>query len=320
EVALTELDRMIEQEGVDVVIGTISSAVSLAVQDQAESMDFVMMNTISRSPALTGEACSPYSFRVNKNDLMDGAVIRAWLEANPEMLDLTWATLGYDYEWGHTALKGFKDMTGVKPVGEEYVPLGTKDFASYISKIKDAKPDYVALAIPASDLITFMNQQTGFGLNKVVKKMLSFSPIAEQYLEAMKDNALGLLAVQDYTWMVDLPASKKFVDAFKAANGFYPGFYDAESYTSGKLLIEAITKAKSDDPEKLIPVLEGMSYEAPYGKLTLRKEDHQAQRPVYIAEVVKEPTSSIGYAAKPVATIAAEKITIPVDKTGCKMK
>lgn len=286
EVALTELDRMVKEEGVDVVIGTISSAVSLAVQDRTETMDFVMMNTISRSPQLTGEACNPYAFRVNKNDLMDGAVIEAWLEANPDMLDRTWATLGYDYEWGHTHTGEFRRLLqeagGNLSDAELFTPLDTQDFSPIVTSLQQSGADAVWTAMVGPGFVALKQQADQFGLDILWG---GGAHMATSNIKALGEAADGMVGIVNYDATLDTPANQEFVDAFETATGELPGNFNGETYAGFQAVFQAVEAADSIEAADIAAELAGMEFESVFGPAQFRPEDNQAELPGYAGHV-----------------------------------
>ena len=106
-----------------------------------------------------------------------------------------------------------------------------------------------------------------------------------------KEMPTGIIADQRYYF--HWPNSKKnqdFVNAYFAKNKEYPSAWAAQGYDGVYFLAEAVKKAGSTDAEKVIPALEGLTIDAPRGKATLRKEDHQLYADYLIGETgfVKE--------------------------------
>ena len=91
-----------------------------------------------------------------------------------------------------------------------------------------------------------------------------------------------------------------------------------EAYIGTKMYFEAVKKAKTFETEAVIKAFEGMAYEGPIGTITMRKEDHQAQSPVVIGEVVKKTKYYDFPYLKPVMVIPAAEVSATLEESGWK--
>ena len=154
--------------GSKLLVGTISSAVGLAVGAQVERWDALYLSSINKSNRLTTDACNPRMFRANHSDAMDMAVVGPWLKGRKEQ---NWVILAADYAWGRDSADEFAAAAaaaGKTVKGKFFAPLGTKDYAPYIQQIKDLKPDGMWVAIAGRDAVNFGVQAGQFGLLKSV--------------------------------------------------------------------------------------------------------------------------------------------------------
>ena len=319
DVALRKLDKLVSKDNAKYVIGFASSAEALAVADQMPSMKAVFFATVAQTTKLTGVACNRYTFRTALNDAQYIRLIAEDLASNQALKGGKWAILAADYEFGRDASATFKQQTNVQVVSEEYAALGSRDFATFINKLQSAKPDAVFLPMVGQDLINFMKQAIDFGILTQAKFLIPTN-IPEFSLKPLGESILGVQCVANYTWTIESPQNQKFVEGFKGLmNGeLLPGMYAANTYAAGGMALAAIEKAGDPDPEKVIPVLEQLEYQAPWTTVRFRKEDHQAIAEGHVAEVVKNPASPYGVALKPVFSGAGDKLLPPLAETGCK--
>lgn len=275
-------ERLISQEKVSAIIGTISSAVSLAVSAVAAQNEVVVMNTISRSPALTGAECNPFTFRVNKNDNMDGAVIRSWMEDQPQR---SWVTLGYDYEWGHTHSEEFAAIAkehGDTVKAQLYTPLTTTDFASVISPIIEQKPDAVWTAMAGPGFTQFAKQLRQFGYQGEIG---GGANMTESNVATLGQEGNGMYGIVNYNFAVDTPQNKEFVEAWQKDNPEPPTNFQGDTYAGFQALFAAVTEAGSTEGAALQEALSGMTFDSVFGETTFRPEDNQATTPGYFGVV-----------------------------------
>lgn len=282
-------ERLISQEEVSAIIGTISSAVSLAVSAVAAQNEVVVMNTISRSPAITGAECNPFTFRVNKNDNMDGSVIRTWMEDQPTR---SWVTVGYDYEWGHTHSEEFAEIAeehGDTVTAQLYTPLTTTDFASVISPIVEQKPDAVWTAMAGPGFTQFARQLRQFGYQGEIG---GGANMTESNVATLAQEGNGMYGIVNYNFGVDTPQNKEFVDAWNEDNPAPPTNFQGDTYAGLQALFAAVSEAGSTEGAALQEALTGMTFDSVFGETTFRPEDNQATTPGYFG-VVEDGTVKV---------------------------
>src|SRR5215210_1066935 len=125
---------------------------------------------------------------------------------------------GHDSEDGFS--KGFEEGGG-KMLGKVRVPLQNPDWAAYMQRVKDAKPDVLQVFIPAGKTATaVMKNFSDLGLDKAGIKLIGPGDITtDEELPNMGDVALGVLTVHHYSAAADRPANKAFVAAWKKEYG-----------------------------------------------------------------------------------------------------
>ncbi|MDI6912499.1 ABC transporter substrate-binding protein [Nocardioides sp.] len=282
EVGTRAAERLIGKEDVSVLIGTLSSAVSLAVSAVAVQNEVVLMNTISSSPSLTGADCNPFSFRVNKNDDMSGAVIEAWMADEPSR---SWVTVGYDYEWGHTATDEFAELA--KAHGDEvkaqlFTPLTTSDFASVISPIVEEQPDAVWTAMAGPGFTQFVKQLRQFGY---MGEIGGGANMTESNVAALGQEGNGVFGVLGYNFAIDTEQNKEFVDAWNQDHPQPPSNFQGDTYAGFQAVFAAVREAGSVEGVELQEALSGLTFDSVFGETSFRPEDNQAETPGYFGVV-----------------------------------
>lgn len=301
-------------DGYRILTGTISSAVGLALSTQLNRWDALYVSVVNKSPKLTGESCHPRMFRANHSDDMDLAIVAPWLKDQKQQV---WAVIAADYVWGRgsgAAFKATAEKLGRTVKTEVFPPLGTTDYAPYITQLRDSGAEGLWVALSGSDAINFAKQAKQFGLTD---KMVVFGHnfITPSAIKAVGKDVIGVWGNLGYAPAIDTPTNKAFVAAWKAKYGAEPTDYEGEAYAGMKTIFGAVTKAKSVAPADVAKALEGLTTSTPFGDVTMRAADHQLELPNYLGRVVDQNgTISIAVARSFDAATAT-----PAPSGACKM-
>jgi len=286
--AVRKAQKLVEKDGVKFLTGTVLSSEALAVSAKCPEWKVILMSTINGAGALTAKSYNRYFFRINTSGPMGARAISLYLAESPMK---RFFGLGADYAWGRDSVGSFAaQMTAAKKeiVGKEYPPVGTKDFASYIAKIKQSKAEGVYLALPGQDSTIFLKQAHQFELTKTVKPIMEIVEL--ENMKAVGEAMAGTIGSSRYPFTVDTPKNKDFVARFHALHGVYPDMFDGETYEGLEWITQVFQKAgTADDVEKVIAAWEDSSYDGLEGPFFMRKCDHQAIQPGFAVQAVKDP-------------------------------
>ena len=273
----------LSREGHNLIIGPISSSISLAISQNLARWDAAFIGSISKADKLTQDACSPRFVRTNHSDAMDLAMINEWAKTLPGS---NFAILAADYVWGQDSAKSFEAAVtaqGKKVAAKLFVPLGTKDYAPYIQQLKNAKADAVWVA-DVSGAIAFTKQAADFGL--IPQTPLIGHALLSNFIVNATGNALtNVPGNVGYTPDIDTPQSKAFAAAFKAKHNRLPSDTEGQAYNGAMVLLQGVKLAGSTRPLDVTKALRGAEVETLYGKATVRAADNQLLIPNYIARV-----------------------------------
>jgi branched-chain amino acid transport system substrate-binding protein len=286
--AVRKAQKLVEKDGVKFLTGTVLSSEALAVSAKCPEWKVVLMSTINGAGSLTAKAYNRHFFRINTSGPMGARVVSLYLAEAPLK---RFFALGSDYAWGRDGVTTFeKQITGAKKdiVGKDFPPVGTKDFASYISKIKQARADSCYIVMPGQDATIFIKQAAQFGLTRETKLVMEIVEL--ENMKAVGEAMAGTIGSSRYPFTVDTPKNRDFVKRFHAMHGVYPDMFDGETYEGLEWLIQIFQKVgTADDVEKVIEAWEDSSYEGLEGPFFMRKCDHQAVQPGFMVEAVKDP-------------------------------
>jgi len=269
------------RDGYNLLIGSIPSSISLAIAQNLDRWNAAYFIVASKSDKLTGDTCRPRSFRTNHSDAMDIAMINEWAK---NIKGDSFAVIGADYVWGRDSAGSFKkavELLGKKVPLSLYVPLGTKDYAPYITQLKASGVDAIWMAIPGRDAIAFVKQAADFEL--IPKTPLIGHALLSNFIingsGKLLDGTPGNLG---YAPDIDTQRNKAFVAAWKAKFNRLPTDTEGQAYNGAQVMFEGVRKAGSVDPAEVSKALRGATLDTVYGTVTMRAADNQLVLPNYV--------------------------------------
>src|SRR5437870_3815064 len=232
---------------------------------------------------------SPYIVRTSFTLAQSSTIIGDWAAKNGIKKV---ATLTSDYAPGNDALNFYKqDFTddGGEIVEEVKVPQQNPDFAPFLQRMKDSKPDAVFVFVPAGQGGNFMKQYAERGLDKAGIKVIGPGDVMDDdLLNGMGDAALGTVTAHLYSAAHPSAMNKEFVAAYKKAFGSRPGFMAVGGYDGIRLIYEALKKTGGKtDGDALVAAMKGMKWESPRGPISIDPETRDIVQNIYIRKVEK---------------------------------
>jgi branched-chain amino acid transport system substrate-binding protein len=232
---------------------------------------------------------SPYIVRTSFTLPQSSTIIGDWAVKNGIKKV---ATLTSDYAPGNDALASFKEhftAGGGEIVEEVKVPLANPDFAPFLQRMKDAKPDAMFVFVPAGQGGNFMKQYAERGLDKSGIKVIGPGDVMDDdLLNGMGDAALGVVTAHIYSAVHPSQLNKDFVAAYEKAFGSRPGFMAVGGYDGIHLIYEALKKTGGKtDGDALVEAMKGMKWESPRGPISIDPETRDIVQNVYIRKVEK---------------------------------
>jgi ABC-type branched-chain amino acid transport systems, periplasmic component len=203
-------------------------------------------------------------------------------------------TLVTDYGPGIDAEKFFKErlqLNGGQVVDSLRVPLRNPDFAPFLQKVRDAKPDAVFTFVPSGAGAALMKQFAERGLDKAGIRLIGTGDVTDDdILNGMGDVAVGVVTSHHYSAAHNSPANKKFVEAFlKANNNLRPNFMAVGGYDGMRLIYEALKKTRgAGGGDALLEAMKGQIFESPRGPMFIDAQTRDVVQNVYIRKVEKK--------------------------------
>ena len=295
----------------DIAVGPSSSGVALALLPVAEEYKKILLVEPAVADSITGEKWNRYIFRTGRNSSQD-AISNAVAQ---DKAGTSIATLAQDYAFGRDGVKAFKDaIKKAKIVHEEYLPTNTTDFTAGAQRIIDKLKD-----LPGRKVIWIIWAGGGGNPFKIADLDLKRYNIeivtGGNIMPAMVayKNFPGMEGSTYYYFGIP----KNPVNEWLVANHYTkyktpPDFFTAGGMAAGIALVEALKKTAGDtNTDKLIKTMEGMSFESPKGKMTFRREDHQAMQAMFHTRIKNVPAFAWGV-PELVREIKPEEMNVPI--------
>ena len=294
----------------DMAVGPTSSGVALAMLPVAEEYKKVLLVEPAVADSITGDKWNKYIFRTGRNSSQDAI-------SNAVALDkdgITIATLAQDYAFGRDGVKAFKDaLKKAKIVHEEYLPTATTDFTAGAQRLFDALKDK-----PGRKVIFILWAGAGnpFKIADLDPKRFGIELASGGNILPAMAAYKGMPGMEGATYYY-FGIPKNPVNEWLVANHYTkfknpPDFFTAGGMAAAIAAVEAIRKVGGDmKTDKLIAAMEGLSFETPKGKMTFRKEDHQAMQSMYHFKIKNDPAFTWGV-PELVREIKAEEMQVPI--------
>jgi len=321
DVAARKATKAIMQDGAQFIFQLTSTAVAQALMDVAEKNKVIYVNFGAESDFLTGKNFTKYMFRTCFTTTNRARAYAEFFKTKPWR---KFYLMNQDYAFGHAVADDFKkvitkEIPSVKIVGEDFAPIGTKDFGPYISKILASGAEIIFTGNYGVDLENLIKQGAQMGI-KIPIRYATYFMDDDVQLPNIGQLAVGSFVNSTYLPTIDTPQNKAFLERwnkkFKNTNHPWPAGNLGYSYNGAMFFFEAVKKAKSFDPEAIIKAWEGMEYNSLVGKQIMRACDHQIMMPGPIGEIqAKSAIFSFPFAGTPVM-IPLDKVAVPISETG----
>jgi branched-chain amino acid transport system substrate-binding protein len=281
--------ELIVNEKVHMLAGFGVTPCALAVAPLATQAKIPEIVTAAGTSIITER--SPYIVRTSFTLAQSTVPMAQWATKNGIKKVVSMVS---DYAPGVDAEASFKEeftKQGGQIIESIRFPLANPDFAPFLQRARDAKPDAIFVFVPSGQGGAFVKQFLERGLDKAGIKIIGPGDVTDDdLLNGMGDQVLGTVTAHFYSADHDSPANKAFVSAFEKANsGMRPNFMAVGGYDGMHLIYEALKKTNGDtDGDKLIAAMKGLKWESPRGPISIDPETRDVVHNVYIRKVEKK--------------------------------
>jgi len=280
--------ELVVNEKVSVLAGFGLTPLALAaapIATQAKTPEIVMAAATS---SIT--QASPYIVRTSFTLPQAAVAMGDWAAKNGIKKVVT---LVSDFAPGIDAEKYFKDrmlFNGGQVLETIRVPMRNPDFAPFLQKVRDLKPDALYVFVPSGAGTALMKQFTERGLDKAGIKLIGTGDVTDDdLLNSIGDVALGAVNTHHYSASHKSALNQKFVAAFeKANNNLRPNFMAVGGYDGMRVIYEALKATKGNsNGDQLLAAMKGQIFESPRGPMFIDAQTRDVVHNIYIRKVEK---------------------------------
>jgi branched-chain amino acid transport system substrate-binding protein len=302
-------NRLVQRDKVDVLIGTVSSAVQMGIHKVARESGVLNIIPNAGVHAATRALCAPNVFRTSFTNSQPTLALGKPM-VDKGLKKAVWIT--WNYAAGDDAYEGFEQSytkaggTIIKKLG---LPFPNVEFQALLTEIASLRPDAVACFFAGGGAVKFIRDYAAAGLKGKIP-LYGSGFLTEGVLEAAGPAADGIITTMHYGDSLDTPRNKQFRLAYAKTFRMQPDVYAVQGYDTGQLLLQGAAAVKGDlgNKQALYKAMETTVIDSPRGKWTMSKS-HNPIQDMYLRVVENKENKVIGIAAKALADSGA----------GCKM-
>ena len=292
DTALTKARLLVEQRGVDMIVGNLAANTGLAVADWAKGNGIPYFIPIVSADDLTQRARIPNVVRLG--GWTSSQTTHPFGEWAAKQGYKTAVTLAQDYAFGQETVGGFTQTfteNGGKVLAQLWNPIGTPDFSTYLAQIQSQKPDVVFVEETGADCGRFVKAWNDFGLQGKIVLLGNETLVDQSLLRGMGPEAEGIVSVGKYAEGRDAPETQNFVAEYDKAYKLLPSYYAVNMYTAAQLIAAAIEKSGGNvsDHAAFVNTVKSISLaNTPLGPIKTDDYGNPILN-VYLRKVVKRP-------------------------------
>lgn len=278
--------ELIEVDGVDMLVGTVSSGSTASLQEIAKANDVVLIVAPAAANDITGANFNDHTFRTSRENYQDFINLCQYLTTEYH----TFVQIAPDYSFGYGGAQSARDACtfyGGKFVADDiFAPLDTTDFTPYMEQILNSGADAWIVTWAGGGFIPMFQAAKELGVLDSMGLGASF--FDNKTMPAVFGPLIGKTSgiLYHYT-LPDNEINDWLVEKIKADYGEPPDLFDADGMNAALLAVNALKATGGDaSASALIPAMEGMEFDGPKGKIQIRPQDHVALQGMYIVKLL----------------------------------
>jgi branched-chain amino acid transport system substrate-binding protein len=283
------IQRLLQEEQVDVVVGIVNSATALGAADQFTEAQKLLIVANAGAGAITGEASSPYVWRTSFTNAQVAAAMGQHLAE--EGVGPVYV-MAPDYAAGQEVVAGFTEAFeagGGTVAGQALTPFGTtQDYQPFLSGVRESGAAATFVFYSGAEAVSFVQQYDAFGLQDTVPLYGSGFLTEGSVLEAQGPSAVGVQTTLHYSTEIDNEANAAFVEAYEAAYDEPPTVFGMTTYDTANVLADALAETEGLSGDELSAALEGLGEieDSPRGPWSFNGQT--PEQSIYLREVTDE--------------------------------
>ena len=314
EKAVTEARRMILDDKLKFVAVGSHSGAAVALAELLRTQNAVGLGAFATTKRFTGEEGHALIARGNLSTVEIGKVMAEHIKSMPSVKRI--ATIAPDFEFGKHFVEDFLAAIKVaRPdiaiVRQEWPKFGAADFSAQATALQAANADLIVSALFSGDLINFLKAAKDFDLFAGGKTRFFTSGVDLVKMVSIKDSIPeGALVTLWYPfYAIDNPENTRFIEEVRKRTNTYPVGSTMVGYVAGKMLTQAITRAKDpSDPRSVAAAFDDLQFASPVGPVKVRSCDHMAMFNFYVGAIAKEASLPDGIGVKDVKGYHTENL------------
>jgi len=303
--AVAATKKVVEQDGVDMVAGYVSSPNANGNRNYLDS---------NKIPTLIANAGVNALSRANKSAFIYRTSFSNWQPSHPmgsylydklavRTVQLVYANYGAGIESVGSFKETFKGSFGsddVKP------PLNnTGDWTPFVQKIQPDKVDAVYVFMSGTDAIGFLKKANELGTLRKLKVVAGSGFFVEQDVLGAIGDAAPVGAVTGLHWALTLDSkeNKDFVSRYQKKHGKPPDVFAVQGWDTGRVIVEALNavKGKTDNKDAFLKAISQVSFKSPRGDFKFDPATNNVINTIYVRKLVKDP--KLGYTNQVIDTV-----------------
>lgn len=308
--AVSNMQKLITGERVDLIVGAVHSGVALAALQVARQENKILIIPNAGLDAATRQLCAPNIFRTSFSNWQPGYAMGKAM-ANKGIKEVV--TISWRYGAGQESTGGFKDAfeeAGGNVIKQIFLPFPEVEFQAQLTEIASMKPEAVYTFFAGGGAVKFVLDYAAAGLKESIP-LYGAGFLTDGTLPGQGAAAEGLQTTLHYTATLDNEYNRAFQHAYQAAHGTEADVYAVQGYDAGKLLVKSLAAVNgyTSDQDALIEAMRNVSFDdSPRGPWKFSKSHNPIQN-LYLREVRE--------GANVVTGVAVEALEDP--GTGCSM-
>lgn len=294
DIASTTARRWIDEEGVDVLVATAGSAISLAAMEIGKEKNVAILNTAGLSSDLSGKHCSAVATHWNLDTF---SAARGTAKAGTSAGAAKWFFVAADYSFGESLQRDTEAelarLGGHQVVGSVKAPLGNTDFSSYLLQAQESGADIIAFANAVNDTINSIKQAHEFGITASGQKLIGIVTSITDVHALGLDVAKGLMVTESFYWDRD-EATRAYAERFMKKFGRMPTQSHAVVYSAVTHYLRAAAAISGDEAKAVTAGMKSLPVDDFYSiNGRVRIDGRAIPSYIYLLQV-KAPSESKG--------------------------
>ncbi|MGY1615430.1 ABC transporter substrate-binding protein [Geodermatophilus sp. SYSU D00691] len=283
------VQRLLQQDQVDVVVGIVNSATALGAAEQFAEAQKVLVVANAGAGAITADAASPYVWRTSFTNAQIASAMGEHLAA--EGVGPVYV-MAPDYAAGQEVVAGFTEAYeagGGTVAGQALTPFGTtQDFQPFLSGIQSSGAAATFVFYSGGEAVSFVQQYDSFGLKDTIPLYGSGFLTEGSVLEAQGQSAVGVQTTLHYSTEIENDANTEFVQAYQEAYDELPTVFAMTTFDTANVLDQALAEADDLSGDSVSAALEGLGEIANSPRGPWSFSGQSPEQAVYLREVTDD--------------------------------